>query len=71
MRQAVCYGEPGSMYALPARLNRHQSLSAWAVISGPLSQRKNVGALAGHPASALSRRLTTSVSLARRLRPCA
>ena len=40
------------MYALPARENRHQSLIALAVISGPLSQRKNPGAV---PRSVTSR----------------
>src|SRR3954447_1807497 len=39
-----CQGEPGSMNAVPARRKRHQSLSACAVSSGPLSQRTCAGA---------------------------
>jgi hypothetical protein len=36
------------MYALPARLNWHQSRPALAAISGPLSQRRNpVGGVVG------------------------
>ena len=46
------------MYALPARENRHQSLSALAVSSGPLSQRMNPGAV---PRSATSRSSTLTV----------
>jgi hypothetical protein len=37
------HGEPGRMNAAPVRLKRHQSRSAWEVISGPLSRRTNSG----------------------------
>ena len=37
--QAFCHGEPGSMKSEPAPLNRHQSLTACATNSGPLSKR--------------------------------
>src|SRR3954451_12999836 len=39
-----CQGDPGSMNAVPAWRKRHQSLSACAVSSGPLSQRTCAGA---------------------------
>jgi hypothetical protein len=39
-----CHGDPGSMYAVPVWEKRHQSRSAFAVSSGPLSQRMNSGA---------------------------
>ena len=35
--ERVCHGEPGSMYAVPVLESSHQSLSALAVISGPLT----------------------------------
>jgi hypothetical protein len=35
--------EPGSMYALPAWLKRHQWRTAWTVISGSSSHRTNAG----------------------------
>jgi hypothetical protein len=35
--QAFCHGEPGSMKIDPTALNRHQSATAWAMNSGPLS----------------------------------
>jgi hypothetical protein len=36
--QAFCHGEPGSMKIEPTPLNRHQSASALATNSGPLSE---------------------------------
>ena len=37
--QAFCHGEPGSMKSEAAPVNRHESLTAWATNSGPLSKR--------------------------------
>jgi hypothetical protein len=37
--QAFSHGEPGSMKSEPALLNRHQSCTACATNSGPLSKR--------------------------------
>jgi hypothetical protein len=36
--QAFCNGEPGSMKSEAALVNRHQSVMAWAMNSGPLSK---------------------------------
>ena len=41
--QAFCQGEPGSMKQEPTRLKRHQSATACAMNSGPLSNRTNAG----------------------------
>src|SRR5215203_1353874 len=45
--QAFCHGEPGSMNAVPTPLKRHQSATALAMNSGPLSNRTNAGAPRG------------------------
>jgi hypothetical protein len=37
--QAFCHGEPGSMNSEPVPLNRHQSFTACATNSGPLSSQ--------------------------------
>ena len=42
-----CHGEPGSMYAVPVRRSTHQSRSALAVSSGPLSAQVFGGAALG------------------------
>jgi hypothetical protein len=43
--RAFCHGEPGSMNSEATPVNRHQSFTAWATNSGPLSKRIVAAAL--------------------------
>ena len=60
---AFCHGEPGSMYALPARLNRHQSRSALAVSSGDGMGHPEI--VAASRTTAINRRVLELVLAAR------